>query len=522
MSCPSCGAPSSTGPCQKCSKGQPGDTWGSSFDSWGSSSGEWGKTHAVAASNWGGLPGASEPDKWSGSIATAPAPLAEVAGVDGWSSIPAVPVAPPVPRKVESCQDQPDGWGVSEPTISPAVARPAPALLGDPEEEEGWLCNPSTAKMGKATLLDDGYHDQALEPVRNPPPSWADEADEDWLDDEEDDRQGQGNLEPSLAATGGGTGLLWLAVAVCTLFLGLGAWSLQKPAAVAPPEQAAQTTEDPMESLHLGRRLVLAGNQALKTDPEGASYQLNAAVAALKKGGASAQEIRKARRLLAQSLMSDKAYEKAFAQWSQLRKVPEYKVEGAKALALAQTKLLGVANTHLLNAEGSLKADQYRQAETQAREALRLFTAFGGKASKRGMAHGAIGYANLNLGRAQDAWDHFTQADLLYPAGNYRSALQSMQPSNDAPGVMVSDPGPSSTTPVSATIDSNQDYPNGTGGKAPKPKPPKTPVKKDPAPVAAAVVKKPYVYKPTPPKPAERIRVDNTLETYKNTNKKRR
>jgi hypothetical protein len=220
--------------------------------------------------------------------------------------------------------------------------------------------------------------------------------------------------------------------------------------------------------------------------------------------------------------MSDRAYEKAYAQWSQLQKVPEYKVEAAQALALAQTKLLGVANTHLLNAEGSLRADQFRQAETQAREALRLFTAFGGKASKKGMAHGAIGYANLNLGRAQDAWDNLTLADSLYPAGDYRSALQSMQSSNDAPEVTVSDPGPQPVGPVSATIDSNQDYPNGTGGKAPKPKPPKTRVKEDPAPVAVVGVKKPHVYNPPPPKPEERIRVDDTLETYKNTNQRKR
>lgn len=203
---------------------------------------------------------------------------------------------------------------------------------------------------------------------------------------------------------------------------------LQMPVAESSPV-VVQTAN---ESLLEGRRLVLNAEKlwrqgedpAVQGDPEAASFQLEAALGLLKRGDAPEQEIVSTRHSLARALSEGGRWEKAHQAWLELAQVSDLQAEAAQSLSSLEAKLRTFADQRLEDSEGSLKAGQYQQAEVFASESLRLYSSYGGKAARKGMAHGALGYAHLHLERIEQARYHLTRAHNLYPQGAYEQALE--------------------------------------------------------------------------------------------------
>lgn len=440
MSCPTCGTSANCPP--NCRKG----SWGS-FESWGGSSGsgDWAKAPAVASGGaaWSGIPGLSSSDGWASATATIePPPSTQGSPDDGWSQAPPTPSS----RSWEERSDDEDGWASAPP--------PDPSPPSDQEDASGWL----------------GAYQEPAPPTALSDP-WVEDEDEAWLDEVEDDNDRDHGRKGSTApASSASRTLLWAASLALTVLVGAGAMALHKPAA-APPDAAAVAQSQAAESLADGRRLVRAGTTSMagagggKADPEAAAFQFRAAIPKLKDGGAAVAEIREARALLARSLVSAGLREEGHAAWSELKTTPEFKVESAKSLASLEAKLVADAERHRDNAEGLLKAKEYRRAEAAAREAVRLHRAFGGKASARGMAFGALGYANLGLGRKGEAVSQLRRAAELYPQGNYDVALASLRSVAPQAQTEVAPPVAAPRV-VNAEINDGSDYPNGTAPRA--------------------------------------------------------
>jgi tetratricopeptide (TPR) repeat protein len=352
--------------------------------------------------------------------------------------------------------DQPDGWGADEPGTVTTASVLAPSSPSPPHDcQDGWLTSPSTAKAHK---VEDG----SLSPVREQSARWSGEVEDDWLDEDEDDDDGADvdvdrGRAPAPGPDGRGRGILWALVAAVAVLLGFGFWSLREP-----PVPAVDKAAQAVELLQRGRLLVSEAKANLSKDSELAASQLGAAISSLKAGGAGVPEIRQTRLLQAQALVASGDYEEANALYLELLKVPEHRDQSRKALVALEQKLLERADDVLEDAEGSLKAGQFRLAETQGREALRLYSAFGGKASRKGMAYGAIGYANLNLARVSLAWENLSLAHQLYPQGNYHSVLASLQGGSAQPAQVVPESAPrTKTVVVDPSVRLESDYPTG-------------------------------------------------------------
>ena len=467
MSCPTCGT---AGTCPSCSKG----LWGSAFDSWGSeagggSSGEWAKVGRGVAT-------------------------AELPASGGWSTPATSLVQNPKPVFVP---DEADGWSVPS-TAAPRLARPE-----EPEEEQSWWTPEPPASSSKS-LLEDSYEDDLpLQPVVA---QWAEEEnDEAWLDGDTDAEE----TGPALQVAPAGTPLTWVAIAVTGMMMVGGLIFLQTPTSTIAAPAATSQIDQKMEALQNGRRLVIAGRGSMqgdkakgsRGDAEVASYQLVAGIKALREGKASPREIGGAQALLANCYQTSRNWESAYKTWNGMASVPEYKAEANAGKARAKAKLLAKADSHLENSSGSLRAQQYDQSIAQAKEALRLMEGYGGTASKKGITHGNIAFAEKNLGHRSAALEHFNQAFALSGNSLYGEQAYALSPSELAETEPVAAaPLPS---PVSAKFGDDPQYPNGVPGphSPTTPSPSSQPAETQPAPSKPTSQNKPFIFKPPPPKP---------------------
>ena len=443
MPCPSCGPSSSCPHCRKSpvfglSTGPGGGSWGP---------GDGAQTPAASAGNtpWSGIPLSSDPTShgWGqGGTATVESPaFPEPEFTDGWGSAPPTPTAAAASSWLGSGEEEEDGWSGS--SGSPGEVE---------EQQPGWLGAPQTAT--------------SLPPLRE---TWnEDDPDDAWLEEVEDqDEKPAGERTPNGAApVEGHPARMWAAGLVAAFLLGAGALAL-RPQTPPPPDPAVIAQERLSEALADGRfmaqagQVSLAGSVGVKPDPEMAVFQLRTAIGKLKQGAAPVEEIREARHALARSLVAAGLLEEGFSAWAELKSAPEYRAESEKALTAVRQQLTTAAATHARNAEGLLKAKQYRKAETAAREAVRLYKMVGGKASSRGLAYGALGYANLGLGRKSEAMENLRQARTLYPQGGYGRTLASLQ-AVEAPPTAQQPASPEAPVHVKASITDDSDYPNGT------------------------------------------------------------
>lgn len=508
MSCPTCGTAAT---CPRCAKASSG-SWGSAFDSWGSPPGEWGTSASDSLSGWGaGLAVANPP---ASSWARPP----EQPAVDGWSASSASSGASLAPEHhPQLAPEKADSWA------EPAVPRsPSRAQEDEPPAEDGWGTPPQPTFSKKAFLpglpgCDDGFtqetEDSRLQPARQ---EWGQDEDESWIDETAE----EGEIAPAPAPTGSSQKLLWAAVGLTALLVAVGVMFLRSPQ-TPPPDPAAIKNDQRMEALQSGRRLVIAGKTALTgdkiknlpSDPEAASLQLEAGIKALKEGSASAREIGRARALLANCWWSSRQWEKAYKTWGELASNPAYKTEAASGKAKAKQKLQALADSHLQNSTGSLRAMQYEQAITQANEALRLLKAYNGAKGKQGTAHGNIAFSELNLGHRSAALTHFNEAWKLSGNSLYLAMAEPLQMAG-AGSAVESAPAAASNSPevLSATAVVDPQYPQGqaVAGKPKKPTP-GTPASQ-PAPTPAKPkVNKPFVFTPKP-KPVDPPRESNTFD----------
>ena len=505
MSCPTCGT---TGTCAKCSKSS---SWGNAFDSWGSSSGEWGQAG-------GGSSG--EGARSGGGVATAEPPVSswlaqrgEQSASDGWGA----PATPPASlSKPSIAQDETDGRA-SPSAVAPAAPKLTPQE--DPEPEQGWW-TPEPSAPSPKSFLDESYEDDLpLQPIAA---QWAEGEDEEaWLDETEDHTE----PAPGPHTPSSGNTMTWLAIAATGVMMVGGLMFLQKPTSPTAAPATLSKTDQKMETLQNGRRLIIAGRitlrgdkaKGLRADAEAATYQLAAGIKDLQKGGASPREVGGAKALLATSYWNSRNWEEAYKTWGGLAAVPEYKAEANAGKAKAKGKLLAMADNHLQNSSGSLRANQYGQSIAQANEALRLMDAYGGAASKKGTTHGNIGFAEMNLGHRSAALIHFNKAFKL--SGNYIYADQAyaLAPSEpvETASVAVAQP-----VVLNATIPTDPLYPNGVSG----PHVPSTTSQSQPVapqPVASTPTRPTNttpVFIPKP-KPGKKPRPNNTFDTTDHSRK---
>lgn len=503
MSCPTCGT---AGTCPSCTKG----SWGSAFDSWGSSSGEWGDAGGNSSGEWakaGRGVATAEPPASSWLAPQQPQPAS-----DGWSA----PATPPVQRpKPVFVPDEADGWS------APSAAAPTLAHPQEPkEEEQGWW-TPEPPGPSSKSLLEESYEDDLpLQPVAA---QWAEEEDEEaWLDGDRDEEESA----PALQVAPAGNTLTWIAIVATGVMLVGGLMFLQKPNSATVAPAAMSKIDQRMEALQNGRRLVIAGRDNMQGDKakggsgdaEAASYQLVAGIKALKEGKASPREVGAAQSLLANCYWTSRNWESAYKTWNGMASVPEYKAEANAGKGKAKAKLLTKADSHLENSSGSLRARQYDQSIAQAKEALRLMEAYGGTASKKGITHGNIAFAEKNLGHRSAALSHFNQAFALSGNSLYADQVYALSPS----GPVETEPVAAAPPPgsVSATIGGEPQYPNGVPGQysPTTPSQPSQPAETQTAPSNPTNQNKPFIFKPpapTPPKPRPDDSFDMTDRSQK-------
>jgi hypothetical protein len=394
------------------------------------------------------------------------------------------------------------GWS------SPASASSTGSFAGQQEPEaDGWgLASPPLATSSSTS----------------PSTSWIqdeEEGQDSWLDDAEAAEGPDSSFQPLSPGAKGGT-LTWVALALSTVLVLLGAWSLSRPPA---PPKLDDGVQQAVQSLRMGRGIVANARNSMATDPEAAAVLLQAAVSKLEAGQASAAEIHSAREMLARALMDHHDYEEAEAIWRDLAaSAPERKSAADQGLAQAGRELRKRANSRLLAAEGYLKAGQYRQARQAAEQSLSLFRAHEGTPRQVGMASGALGYAYLKQGFASQAAIYLSKADQLYPQGRYDVALEALQapPAQSVVEQPDSSPVVEEEGELSLSPDQSSAYPTHAGGQPRPVHHPRPSSARPAAPVHTAQTKpsRPsHPSKPLAPRPQpQRIHKDDTLKVYDN------
>lgn len=347
------------------------------------------------------------------------------------------------------------GWGLeesSEPQTATAAPLSSPEHAWDaPAEESSWLsAGPTKSEEMFA-------------------PRWAEvedavEPDEGWLDEDNDEFSALAEGE-SVATSGGGGGVLWLAVVALGLLTVFGLWSLtgkeDKPA--VDPEVAAIT-----EALESGRLLVDAGQQSLQSKKaENAASQLRKAVEELVKGKAPAEEVWKARRLLAKATYSSKQFEESHAVWSQLATQQAFRAEAGPAAKQAAAELRKRAATDLNTAGALLAQGNADRAAAFAKESLSIYQRFDGDRTQLGRANGALGSALAKQGRLGAARSYLAAAVRHWPENrSYAAALDTLGagPYEAVPEVETSATAPVVTSVASGRIDAETGYPAGQTG----------------------------------------------------------
>ncbi len=383
--------------------------WNSDQDGWGTPSDSWAQKSSEPSTDW--------------------------SANSGWTS------------STEASSEPQDagGWGLDEPVET--HARKTPPTQSEhawdaPAEEASWL---SAGPSPKEELF---------------APRWEEvkEPDEDWLDEEDEELSGLPEGEPVEAVGGGG---LWLAVVALGLLTVFGLWSLNR--------KETKPTLDPQvaaiaEALDSGRLLVEAGQLSLKEKKaENSASQLRKAVEQLEKGEAPVKEIWTARRLLGRATFRAGQLEESHAVWSQLATQKEYRAEAALAVREIAVDLRKTAVKNLDQAGALLAQGDFKGAESLAQKSLMILAHYGGNDIQIGRAYSAAGSALAKQGRLSSARAYFRKAEKRCPTNAaYRAARIALGggPVDELAEVEPL-PLPASSSPASASITSEADYPSG-------------------------------------------------------------
>lgn len=456
-------------------------------DGWGSGT-EQGSV-PVATDKWG----KAAPDDWGTGAGS------------GWAQNPQ-PIAPSL--------DSSEGLLESNGPLAGHDSRSPWSGMERPEENTGWLN--STISPLKEDLPWMDSVDSAREKVFQ----HKEDLEDAWIDDEPTSEELENEHRTHSASSDGSAGFPVLVLLLLAFGLALG-WLWFHPmttVSAGEKEKLETQTSAAAAALDLGRRMVLGAKQSRQAkDFEMAAAQLKAAVTKLTDAKAPASEIREAQGLYAQSLFADRNFKEARDVWKELSlENVSGRQQAQENVRLAERELRKLANKDLRAAQSALKGGRYREAEASAQAALQSYERYGGDRAHRGMANGALGYAELKRGLREPALRHLTAANSYYPEGGYKEALWNLGASDSVSVSPLPSPPPQVSQPQG--LDSLEpNYPQGASPGVHQPAPqtgPSTTVSSQPQPARPQ-----NTFKPPPPKPKP-ARPNDTFVNFKDRSRK--